>query len=104
MDGEIYKGCNYLMNGLYKKNGTGHYSFDEAGDAYWGLKARTEDLADGRYIAHAHYVANPDGVEYCAFCNVENQTHAQIAVSCRQAWAFLKQFRRNPDGSISVEN
>ncbi len=103
MDGEIYKGCNYLMNGLFRKNGTGRYEFDETGDGYWGLKARTEDLTEGRYTAHGHYVANPDDVEYCAFCNVENQTHAQLGVSCRQAWAFLKQFRRNADGSISVE-
>lgn len=103
MDGQIYQGCNYLMDGLFRKNGTGRYVFDETGDAYWGLHARTEDLPDGRYTAHAHYVSNPDGSEYCAFCNVENQTHAQIAVSCRQAWAFLRKFRRLPDGSLCIE-
>ncbi len=102
-DGSIYKGCNYLMNGLYQKNGAGTYEYDESAGDYWGLNCRKEDLVDGRYIAHGHYVANPDGVEYTAFCNVENQTHAQIAVSCRMAWAFLKKFRRNADGSITVE-
>lgn len=102
-DGSIYTGCNSLMNALFHKNGTGSYTFDPEGDDYWGLKGRVESLTEGHMTAYAHYVANPDGVEYAAFCNVRGQMHAQMGLSCRMAWQFLRQFRRMPDGSIVLE-
>lgn len=101
--GEIATGCNRIMNVLFRKNGTPRYEFDPTGDYFWGLHSETDTIVDGKLTAVTHYVPNPDGVVYAAFCNVVGQTHVQTSVAVRAAWKFLKKFRRAADGSVVIE-
>ena len=95
---------------IFERNGvTSNYENDtEAG--FWGKAADTEEENTSKYYQDENNklvkdivssYANEDGTVYTVLVAVTS-IYEYEDVNAETAWAFLSQFSRNEDGSISI--
>ena len=77
-------------------------------DSIYGYKGDiVEELTDESHpesVTTIRYYRSDDGNIYTALCSVSRHAHEIRLFTCQKAWEFMKQFRRNADGSISIIN
>jgi hypothetical protein len=77
-------------------------------DSVYGYQGDiVEELTDESHpesVTTIRYYRSDDGNIYTALCSVSHHAHEIRLFTCQKAWQFMKQFRRNPDGSISIIN
>ena len=67
---------------------------------------RTEILYDPMFpesVYTAHYYDSADGNCYTCLLGVTHHAHEIRPFTNNFAWNFVKKFRRNPDGSIGID-
>ncbi len=73
----------------------------------WGINGdsitRHVDGSRDNAVLTLHYFYSEDNICYTVFGSVSNQGHEVRPHTCEQAWRFLRQFRRLPDGRIVLE-
>lgn len=69
-----------------------------------GLKADETwyDGSDKRFLHHRWYSRDPGNPALYELFLAKRMTHALDIRTARYAWEFLKQFSRNPDGSLTI--
>ncbi|MBQ6222584.1 MAG: hypothetical protein IJJ44_08230 [Solobacterium sp.] len=79
---------------------------DQWEDKFYGVSGDiTEVLHDPDFPMSettVRYYRSDDGNIYTAFCSISNHKHEIRPFTCRLAWNFLKQFRRNEQGEIEI--
>lgn len=71
----------------------------------WGLDfdlTETVTSSDGQHTMTKGYIYSEDGSCYTVLGSTANLGHVMISFHAEQAWAFMRQFSRNEDGSISI--
>lgn len=76
-------------------------------DPYYGVRGDTEEQYDDPEfpgsVATVRNFVSADGEVYTKLCSVSNHMHEIRPNTCRLAWAFLKRFRRNADGTLCMK-
>ena len=97
---------DYTIQRIFAMNHVEYTGYDETLDPVWGMEFDgTEQIstANGLHVVTENFKKSEDGNIYTALCTMSNQAHATLAGSTYAAWDFLKQFSRNEDGTISID-
>lgn len=76
---------------------------DSWGNKIWGISGdKIEVIHDDSRNSDLtmNYFASQDGRFYTVFASISGQGHECRYHTCKQAWKFISQFKRNPDGSL----
>lgn len=97
------------INHLYRINDIrgGAYTYDTtAANRFWGIvdfdDVETFPATHGFGVFTVNSLRSNDGNVYTKLVNVSDLNHNGFADQAPVAWEFLKQFSRNPDGTISI--
>ncbi len=83
----------------------GGYTYDETVDNIWGIESdATETVTAIRFGTDLtiDYYNSEDGNCYTALCAVNGKQHEVYPTETYAAWAFISQFSRNEDGTVTL--
>ena len=77
-------------------------------DSIYGFEGDiVEELTDDAYpdsLTRIRYYYSEDGNIYTALCSIRNHQHEIRPFTCERAWEFMKQFSRNENKEIIIDN